>query len=302
MRRPKIKNIECFIAVAEELNFRRAAEKLAMSQPPLSRHIKSLEEDLGVDLFYRDTHAVFLTKAGRIFEEDARRILDTLDAAMERVSDVGRSVRERLMIGMTNAVDSGLVPPIEPLLARDATNVTVILTYAISRHLSEQVRHGALDLAIVGAPSLQPPGLTTHPLFEDPMVAALPDGHPAAARGDRITFQDLSEDTLLWFRRADNPPFYDAAEALFDGNDYHPRRKPEPDDINVLLAGVAADDGVAFLPSSLTALRRRGVTYRRFTTDIESRFTVTLTLIRRANETRPLALQAWDRLITALRP
>ena len=299
-RRPSIRQLECFLAVAEELNFRRAAERLFISQPPLSRQIAALEKTLEVVLLRRDTHGVELTEAGRNFAGAARKALALLDNAV-REAEVKRGIEPRhLRIGITSTVDPGAIPSPQTVLKRNRVAANADLSYGMTKQLLVQVKNGALDLAVAGFPSRLPPGLETVPLFSDFMFAVLPSGHPAASGTRRLGFSDLACDRLHWFRRSDNPPFYDMAEEVFSAHDYRPARLREPEDTNLLLASVASGRGIAFLPSSFAAVHRPGVVYRRLTPDIEACFAVELKLVRRAGEKRAVVLAAWTVLAKEL--
>lgn len=299
-RRPSIRQLECFLAVAEELNFRRAAERLFISQPPLSRQIAALEKTLGVALLRRDTHGVELTEAGRNFAGAARKALALLDNAVMQ-AEKGDVEPRHLRIGITSTVDPGAIPSPQAILKRRHVAANVDLSYGMTKQLLVQVKNGALDLAVAGFPSRLPSGLETVPLFYDFMFAILPSGHPAARGTRRLGFSALAHDRLHWFRRSDNPPFYDMAEEIFSAHEYRPARLREPEDTNLLLASVASGRGIAFLPSSFAAVHRPGVVYRRLAPDIEKSFGVELRLVRRVEEKRSVVLAAWTVLATELK-
>ena len=150
---PSIRTLQCFVAVAQELNFRRAAELLNMSQPPLSRQIKSLEDMLRVQLIWRDTHRVRLTPAGEAFKEHAHQLLLALDLAVTSVkerfldSDAGADV---VRIGLTSVINHSLHAQLNTLVTDPQLTAGWPLERAWSKHLVEQVRSGELDIAIVG--------------------------------------------------------------------------------------------------------------------------------------------------------
>lgn len=300
-RRPSIRQLECFLAVAEELNFRRAAERLFISQPPLSRQIAALEKTLEIPLLRRDTHGVELTEAGRSFASAVRKALALLDSAVGQAEANRDKEPRHLRIGITGAVDPGAIPSPQAILKRKRITATADLSYGMTKQLLLQVKNGALDLAVAGFPSRLPSGLEAAPLFSDFMFAVLPAGHPAAPGKRRLQFSDLARDRLHWFRRSDNPPFYDMAEEVFSAHDYRPARLREPEDTNLILASVASGRGIAFLPSSFAAVHRPGVIYRRLAPDIEKRFAVELKLVRRAQEKRPVVLAAWAALAVELK-
>ncbi|OBX37501.1 LysR family transcriptional regulator [Halomonas elongata] len=300
-RLPSTRQLQCFIAVAEELNFRRAAERLHMSQPPLSRQISGLETLLRVKLFERDTQGVSLTSAGELFEHDARRVLESLNLALHNLRDAAAVDTADVRLGLTSVIDFSLVPGIRDVLQQDSLPSGIRIEEAYSKRLVERLLSGELDLALVG--EIVEPGesVQARRVALDPLMVALREDHPAAAR-ERVSFDDLGDTRLFWFPRHDNPVFHDRCERVFDAHGYVPPRRPEPDEHVTLLARVAAGDGVAFLPTSMRAASRLGVTYRPFTPELEASLTIELKLLWRTDETRAEVLDAVDVLLEAAEP
>lgn len=298
---PTIKALQCFLAVARELSFRRASEVLGMSQPPLSRQIQALESALGVKLMHRDTHSVSLTEAGAALERDAEAILSALTSsvrAMARFSEATNQAGRQVRIGLTSAIDFSLLPELNAVLAVDNVLSAKSQERAFSRHLVERVRTGRLDLAIVG--DITKPGeeLLVRPVGHDPMLAVLPSTHPAA-KLRRITLQDLGASPLFWFPRGDNPALYDKCERVFEMEDYRASRLAEPSDFNALLAMVAAGEGLGVCPASMRAATRAGVVYRRFVPELERHLTIDIQLVSRAREDRKEVLAKIEQILEA---
>ncbi|ACU37774.1 LysR family transcriptional regulator [Actinosynnema pretiosum subsp. pretiosum] len=177
-----------FVAVAQELNFARAAERLAISAPPLSRAIRKLEADLGVVLFERDTHRVALTPAGRVLLEQARRALEALDAAVARTRRAGED-EPKLVLAVKADSDAGLLTAILDRFAaqQDATPVSVRLC-----GWNEQaglLRRGEADVALAHRP-FDETGLDWEVVAAERPVAAVPVAHPLAGR-DSATLTEL---------------------------------------------------------------------------------------------------------------
>ncbi|WP_394778119.1 LysR family transcriptional regulator [Undibacterium sp.] len=250
--------LQMFAAVALSLNFRQAAEQLHMSQPPLSRAVKLLEQRLGVKLFERDTQRVALTAAGEKLLPKAQRILALLEEA--ELSVAGTQAPARLRLGLTTSVETGMFSSFTAALQAALDGMTLELSFAPSPRLVAGLRAGRLDAAVIALPT------TTHELhvqalLQQPMIAALQSRHPLARRR-RLALSDLETESVYWFERARQPAFFDHCHAVFDRHGFAPHFVREPQDHHVLLGDVAAGRGIALLPQSFTSLKMSGVAYR----------------------------------------
>lgn len=257
-----LRQLKYFIAVAAELNFRRAAERLFITQPPLSRQIQMLEEAIGARLLDRDRSGVRLTEAGERFLADARALLRESEQVVRRVRPSGVAAeRPLLRVGITTVVDVGLFTGIEPTFEQRFPGVRVSIKRQISAHSIRDLNQGRIDVAVIGLPS-RADGLTVEPLFDDPMVACISSSHRLAKR-QRVSILDLGDDKLFWFERKLNPAYYDYCERVFERVGFSPRRIPEPADHHVLLGLIAEGQGIALVPTSLHTVTRKGVTFKR---------------------------------------
>ena len=247
-----------FCAVARCLNFRQAAEQLHMTQPPLSRAIRLLEDRLGARLFERDTQGVALTQAGRTLLPQALHILDLLDAAQASLQRDAAPARLRL--GLTSSVEAGLFRPLLAALEAQLGNVRLELTAAPSPRLVASVRKGQLDAALLALPSATF-DLAVQPLARQPMMLALPAGHRLAKKR-KLGLADISQESVYWFERARQPAFFDHCQQVFRRHGFAPVFRREAVDHHVLLGDVAAGKGMALLADSFRALRLAGVAYR----------------------------------------
>ena len=257
--RLELRHLRYFIAVAEELNFRRAAERLSITQPPLSRQIQALEDEVGARLLERDRTGVALTPAGSAFLPEARVLLARAESLVARTRQRAPETAA-VRLGITTVVDASLFTWLEPALRLRAPQVTLIQKRQISQRSIADLRRGALDLAIIGLPSVTT-GLTVEILSDDPLVAALPASHRLARR-KLISLPELNADALFWFSRSLNPAYFDHFGALFRQLGYDPPRLKEPADHHVLLGLIADGQGIALIPSSLTSIARHGVIYK----------------------------------------
>lgn len=187
----ELRQLEYFVAVAEEANFTRAAERVHISQSGVSAQIRKLERDLGATLIDRSGRTAGLTAAGEAALEHARAALSSVDAVRHAVDDVKGLLRGRLVVGMVSA---GTVPGLFDALAafhRAHPGVEIALVEDNSDRLIERVRSGAMDLALVGAAGTSPPGLDALTIVSEPLVAAVAIGHPLARRR-RVTLAAIS--------------------------------------------------------------------------------------------------------------
>jgi DNA-binding transcriptional LysR family regulator len=259
MRKLDTHSLQMFVAVATCLNFRQAAEQLHMTQPPLSRAVRQLEERLGMALFVRDTQHVALTPAAQQLLPMAQHILALLDdaeAALQR-----QPAGARLRLGLTTSVDADLFRAFTAALADALGESSVDLQFADSPRLVAALRARRLDAAVIALPT-KTFDLPVQPLGRQPMLVALSSRHPLARRRTPLTLADLQHQPVYWFERARQPAFFDHCHAVFRRHGFTPAFVREPQDHHVLLSDVAAGKGVALLPSSFAALRRTGVAYR----------------------------------------
>ncbi|MFJ6997549.1 LysR family transcriptional regulator [Streptomyces sp. NPDC003090] len=186
-----LRQLEYFVAVAEERNFTRAAERVHISQSGVSARVRGLEKELGAELFDRSARTVTLTAAGEAALAHARAALAAADALGRAVGEVTGLVRGRLALGMV--VGCTLTPLFDALAAFHEAHpgVEVLLREDDSDRLVEAVRAGTLDLALVGTPAPPPEGLEALALLSERLVAAVPPGHPLAAL-PRVTLRDLA--------------------------------------------------------------------------------------------------------------
>lgn len=254
-----IRLLRYFAVVAEENNISRAAQRLFMSQPPLSRHIRQLEERLGVTLFVRHTKGLTLTNEGLRVLEIVRPLLELQDKTWAALSQLAPDGVQSLRLGLTTAFEQGGFAALETQL--NTRVETLRLVRQSSPDLVRQVRRGKLDAAVVALP-LESVGLAVAPLdWHEPLIAALPAIWPEAGR-ESLPLAALNHRPLFWFSRERNPAFFDATRARFQRVGYAPACLEEPLEHDVLLARIAHGDGLSLLPASFAAIQRQGVVFR----------------------------------------
>ncbi|MFJ3306409.1 LysR family transcriptional regulator [Streptomyces sp. NPDC086549] len=229
-----------FVAVAEELNFTRAAERLGISPPPLSRAVRQLETEMGVALFERSTHSVALTPAGTVLLAEARIALDALQAA-ERRAQRAADADPKLILAVKADGDAGLLEPILARFASEPAALPVAVRLCGWHEHPRLLRQGEADAALVHEP-FDRTGLDSETLFGEPRVAALAAAHPLAAR-DRLALADLG------LRPDEVPRFIE-------------KNRTEGRDLAQLLTLVALGGPTPLLPASVAArYPRPGVVY-----------------------------------------
>ncbi|EGT4256495.1 LysR family transcriptional regulator [Citrobacter amalonaticus] len=251
-----IRLLRYFAVVAEENNMSRAALRLFMSQPPLSRHIRQLEERLGVTLFVRHTKGLTLTNEGLRVLEIVRPLLEQQDKTYAALSQLALNGVQSLRLGLTTAFEQGVFAALETQL--NTRIETLRLVRQSSPDLVRLVRRGKLDAALVALP-LETAGLAVTPLdWHEPLIAALPAIWPEAG-GVSLSLGKLNHRPLFWFSRERNPAFFDATRARFQCVGYAPTCLEEPLEHDVLLARIAHGDGLSLLPASFAVIQREGV-------------------------------------------
>ena len=255
-----LRQLRYFLAVSEELNFGRAALQLHISQPPLSRQIRQLEDQLGVELFLRGKSGVTLTEAGAAFLPEVRQTL----LQVEKTIAVARAARGTeggsFVVGYTTVFDRSAIPDVFDSLQQRFPNWRIISKGRHSIGLVREIKNGTMDAAFVGLHT-NTEGLTVETVLEEPLVVALPAVHRLAKKR-KLSFDDLRNETLFWFERRLNPGYYDHCQAFFNQIEFKPNVIPEPPDHHILLGLIAEGKGIALLPASLQKVKRKGVAFK----------------------------------------
>ncbi len=248
-KRIDLRHLRYFLAVADELHFRRAAERLHMAQPPLSQAIRVLENELGVRLFERNSRSVSLTEAGRVFAEDVRSVLAGMDFAIGEARQAGAE-HPVLRIGCIPATPIGNLHRFLMGLHEIAPETQPLTRHLPSFEQIPELRAGHLDLGIFHDAGRYP-GIETTPVFAgQPMRALVPASHRLAMLR-AVSADDLADEPLVMFPRAANAALYDRVLAIIAGIGYRPPvvlEAPGTDRRDMALA-VAEGLGVALIPT-----------------------------------------------------
>ncbi len=255
-----LRQLRYFVVVAEELNFRRAAERLFISQPPLSRQIRELETILDVQLLERDTTRVVLTPAGKLAFHRARKLLaeaDELVAAMKSAADQQASrIRIAASIAIPVSKQAELLAAWRKALGTDAIEVE----FGESKKLQPRVRQHQFDLALLGGPG-DFRGLESVEVQHFPLVAVFAAGHPAA-RKRTVALRDLQGTPLFWFPRTYNPAYFAHCARVFEQCDFVPRFIFVAPGQLATLERIKHGEGFSLLTTAQVEMKVDGVVHR----------------------------------------
>lgn len=252
----ELRKLNAFVAVAEELHITRAAIRIGMQQPPLTRLIKALELDLGTALFRRHARGVSLTEAGAVLLEEARVILARSHALPDLVRGVARGERGRLAIGFTSS--AALHPAVPAALRRFRERypgVSLTLEEAGTPELVEGLAREELDAAFLRSPAGKPKGLSLDFVLDEPMVVAMPTNHPLARpRNQKLGLEMLRMEHFVLYRRRAGPGLYDAIVSACQRAGFSPTIVQEAPRLPSTLSLVEAGIGISLIPASMQRL------------------------------------------------
>lgn len=252
--------LRCFAAVAEELHFGRAAARLNMTQPPLSRQIQVLERVLDVQLLDRTSRSVRLTAAGRSFLPEALRILRLAETATHVTRQVAAGRAGVLKLGFTAASAYDFLPRLVIACRTAMPDVTLSLREMVTRDQVEAILSGQIDAGFIRLP-VNYPELQTERALAEPLVVALPEAHPLVARRV-LRLADLNDEAVIGYAPHEASYFHDLMIGLFSGAGARPRIVQQLTQIHSILALVRAGIGLALVPAAAESLRFVGVAFR----------------------------------------
>jgi DNA-binding transcriptional LysR family regulator len=256
----ELRHLRYFLAVAEELHFGRAAQRLHIVQPALSKQIAALEGELGVQLLYRTKRRVSLTVPGQELAERARDILRRVEDAAEAARRSARGELGQLRIGFVGPAMEGVLPPILRAYGERYPEVHLELDELTSFQQLDGLHADAIDVGFVRMP-LTDPELRFEVVFREPMIIALPDDHPLVSERS-VALDALSAERFIMIPRHHEPGLHDHYIGVCREAGFSPLVVQEVQRIHTTLGMVASRIGVALAPSSIQHLQRSGVVYR----------------------------------------
>jgi LysR family transcriptional regulator, benzoate and cis,cis-muconate-responsive activator of ben and cat genes len=256
----ELRHLRYFVAVAEERNFTRAAERLHMAQPPLSRSIQQLEETLEVQLFQRDSRPLKLTETGKFFYAHAVQLLAQtaeLESMTRRVGNIERS----LSVGFVGSTLYGMLPKIIRRFRDENATVELSLHEMSTMDQIRALKDGQIDVGF-GRIRHEDANIRRVILREEKMIVALPEGRPLSLVKPVLALSDLVNETLIIFPKSPRPSFADQVLSGFEDRGLKPRRIYEVRELQIALGLVAAGEGISVVPSSVYGLKRDDVSYK----------------------------------------
>ena len=256
----ELRHLRYFITVAEELHFSRAAERLQIAQPPLSQQIRSLEAELGVQLFQRTKRSVQLTDAGQVFLEEARRALTQVEQAIRAAQRASRGEIGRLGVGVNGSATHTFLPKILQVFRRFPC-VELVLHELVSHQQVQGISDRQIDVGFLWLPSVDDSALSFMSIWREPLLVALPETHPLADLPE-IPLPVLSDEPFVLPPRQLGPSFYNQIITLCQQAGFSPKVGQEAVLMQTIVSLVAGGVGVALVPASLQNLQKVGVVYK----------------------------------------
>ena len=255
----ELRHLRYFVAVAEEGNLTRAAEKLCIAQPPLTRQIKQLEEIVGVQLFIRKPRGLELTDGGAYFLVHAKQILDKVMVTIEGTQQITKKRKTLFSIGFVPSVFYGQLPLMVRRLRKNK-NLEIVLHELTTRDQIEALKTGKIDIGF-GRVHIDDPEIEQELLFEEPLIAAIPSGH--ALGKSTPSLQELAEIPMITFPTGPGAQFADFTQGLFYNRGLRSNVSQQVNDLQTALSLVASEMGFTLVPEQVRKLNREGIEYVR---------------------------------------
>jgi DNA-binding transcriptional LysR family regulator len=253
----ELRQLRQFVAVAEELSFRRAAARLHMSQPPLTVTIKGLEAEIGRSLFERSKHHVKLTGPGSLFLFEARRILAQAERAVQIAQSASNGV---LHLSHLGSATLGILPPLLRDFQRDYPSIELNVTMAGTFHQVEMLRRGEVDLGLIRVPIEDARGLKVTVLCEEKMLIAVPADHPLATR-KTVKVEMLAAEPFISYPPPEGPSFEGIFVSACQRAGFYPRVVQYAMQMLTKLSFVSSGLGITLIPDSMRSVRMENVVY-----------------------------------------
>jgi DNA-binding transcriptional LysR family regulator len=250
----ELRHLRYFVAVAETENVSRAALKLHVSQPGISRQIRDLEDELGFELFERSAKSLKLTSAGKVFLTEARAVLQRADEAVKTTRATVTGALGELHVGYAPSPTSRFLPPALRLFQAESPNVRVKLHDFSSGEMIAGLREGKLQIAFLVRPTTRMlRGVQFEEIMRDPIYLAVAPNH-SLARRRTVTLGEIARESLAIYSRSEYPEVHEDLAAMFAKIKTKPRIGEEHDGVTSLIAGVESGSCVALVPESILCI------------------------------------------------
>ncbi len=255
----ELRQLEYFIAVAEELHFGRAAIRLGMTQPPLSQQIRQLEHELGVQLFHRTKRHVELSDAGRVYLSEIRRVVSGLQHAEQMARKAQFGEVGRLVLGFVGSATYDVLPSLIRVYKERYPDVDLALHEMPSPDQMDALLNRNIDVGVL-RPATSHPALVVRTIQRDQCVAVVPASHRLAEEKS-VTMKQMRNDQLILVSRSTWPGLYDSIVTLIYAEGFSPSIRLEVTEVQTVVGLVAAEMGVSILPRSTQHVHTRDVRY-----------------------------------------
>src|SRR5690606_35065332 len=254
-----LRQIRYFVAVASARSFTRAAEQLHIAQPPLSRQIRLLEGELGVQLLHRDSRPLQMTEAGRVFYEQALQVLHRAEQMKTATIQVGKGQRQRVSIGFVASTLYGEVPVLTRKLRQLYPDIDFQLVELTTLQQIDALKTGRIDVGF-GRIRSQDRSVARRVLREERLVLAIPPGHDLARVTGPLALEAIQGQELIVYPKEPRPSFADQVLSLLHDSGIRPAQTHEVRELQTALGVVAAEVGVCLIPAA--AKFRNDLVYR----------------------------------------
>jgi DNA-binding transcriptional LysR family regulator len=287
----ELRHLKYFVALAEELNFSRAAERVGIAQPPFSTQIRDLEIELGVTLFERTKRRVQITKAGKIFLAEVKLVMQQVNVAVAAVQKAGKGESGQLIVGFNNAASYSVLPDVLKQFYSKYPDAEILLKELTTSQQLANLKNGQIDVGLQclpinssGIKVIDSSGLVTVFIRAELLMIALPIKHPLA-KSPMITFQMLEKELFILPPPQNGDGLYYQISGLFRESKFLPKRTQQVLELPTIVNLVASGIGIAIVPSSLQNLQKEGVVYKFLA---ESQTEIKLGAVWRINHIPPL--------------
>ncbi|WP_295620664.1 LysR family transcriptional regulator [Chamaesiphon sp. GL140_3_metabinner_50] len=282
----ELRHLRYFSTVATELHFGRAAEKLHIAQPPLSKQIQDLESELGFELFNRTKRSVSLTPAGKGFLIEVERIFQQLDRAIDIGRKTSRGELGQISIGFVGSATYNILPVMLQQFRDRYPNVRIELHELTTDRQLVWLREGRIDLGLIRPPIVEK-NLVSQVIFQESLVVALPISHRLASV-DAIDIDLLAAEPFILFSRQLAPGLYDPIIAICQAAGFSPQVVQGCIQMQTIVSLVSANMGVSILPASIREAQRQGVVYKPIRSNEASKeHLATMAIVWRINDNSP---------------
>ncbi len=255
------RQLRYFVTVARECSFTKAADKLHMAQPPLSRQIQALEEEFGTSLFDRTQRPLVMTDAGRLLFEQSVHVLDRMDEMKSMLRRFIEAERKHFSMGFVASTLYGYLPEVirRYRVARPDVDLTLLELTTMEQFTA--LKEGRIDVGF-GRVTLEDSAIERVLLRNEQLCVAFPEGHPLAKLGSPVSVMDLIGDNLVVYPKSPRPSYADQVLALYRDRNVRPPLVYEVRELQTALGLVAAESGICIVPASVERLRRDSVVYK----------------------------------------